>query len=178
MPLDGCLESTEAEIRAPTQLPFEPVRGRQRRPLVPVDVGHPWHRECHRLIVPLGRSPVDDRAARIVEPEQGRHLVERLAGRIVPRATDEAILALDRNVIQARVSTRDHQDDGGEWYGAVLDHQLLDVPGQVMDRNQRHIKRGRDRLPECHADQERPDEPGALGHGDGITVGPLDLRLA
>ena len=75
MPQHGGLEAAEAEIEIALQL---------RR--IAVGVRQPRGRQRHRAIVAALGEPIDDRPARIAEPEQLRHLVVRLARRIVSRA--------------------------------------------------------------------------------------------
>ena len=45
---------------------------------------HPGPGKRNGVGISFPREPVDGRTARVAEPKQGRHLVERLAGRVVP----------------------------------------------------------------------------------------------
>ena len=40
----------------------------------------------------------------------------------------------------------------------------------VVDRNERHIERQCSRLGKIHADEQRADKAGRIGHGDGVQL--------
>jgi hypothetical protein len=75
------------------------------------------------------------------------------------------------------VPARHHEHDGRVRDLAVVEHQRLDVPGQVVHGHDRNAARGPDRLGEAHADEQRPHQPGALRHGDGVDVGPRRMGV-
>ena len=50
---------------------------------------------------------------------------------------------------------------------AVRERERLDVAGEMMHRHDRDAARPGQRLRERDADEQRPDEPGPLRHGDG-----------
>jgi hypothetical protein len=64
---------------------------------------------------------------------------------------------------------RDDEDDGRQRHLAMLEDERLDVPGQMMDGDDRHAPGPRQRLRERDADEKRPDETGTLRHGNQIV---------
>ena len=60
----------------------------------------------------------------------------------------------------------DHQDDRREGHRTVLQNQRLDVARQVMHGYERDAMHRGHRLRECHANQQRADQPWPLGHGN------------
>ena len=95
------LEAGEAEVESAVTL------GR-----VAVGIGQPGARPANRRERrPRGRQPIDDRPARIPEPQQLRHLVVRLARRIVTRAAEETVVAFARHQVEVGVTAGDHQHD-------------------------------------------------------------------
>jgi len=80
--------------------------------------------------------------------------------------------------IEARVPARDDQHDRRQRELAVLQHQRFDMTGQMVDGHERQSRRSGSRLGERDADQQRPDQPGPLGHGDRTEVTPRGAGLA
>ena len=66
-------------------------------------------RQRDRARIAFGREPIDARATRIAEAEQLRDLVERLAGRVVARAAEHAVIAEPGHQHELAVPTRDRQ---------------------------------------------------------------------
>ncbi len=147
--------------------------GRRR---IAIGVGEARFREVDRLIVALPRQPIDDRAARIAKAEQLRDFVIGLAGRVIARPADQLVHAGLRHEIQAGVSAGDDEHGRRKLDRAVLQKNRLDVPGQVVDRNDRLSKRHCRGLGERHADQERSDQSGALRHRDSVNPGTTAHR--
>ena len=99
---------------------------------------------------PVARRPVDRRAARVRQPEQPGHLVERLAGRVVERVATGARSASGP---RSRTSSSDvcppetmqrRRDRSGS--GPCSSGVGRGVPGQVVDAVERHAQRERVRL--------------------------------
>ena len=51
------------------------------------------------------------------------------------------------------------------------------MSGEVVDRHERHVQRGRQRLGKRDADQQRADQTRPLRHGDRIEIRPRDSRV-
>ena len=126
---------------------------------------------------PSSRGLIDDRSARIAEPEQLRHLVVRLARRIVARAADEVIFALARHEIEAGVTAGDDEHDRRQRQRAVVQEERFDVPREMMHGHERQAERQRDRLGRGDADEQRPDEAGPLRDRDRAEVLPRRARF-
>ena len=109
--------------------------------------------------------------------EELRHLVVGLPRGIVSRAADQPILSGLRHQIQARVPTRHDEHDGRRRDLAVLEPERFDVPGQMIDGNQRLPRRPRRALRERHAHEQRPDEPGPFGDRDRVEIRPPRRRI-
>ena len=58
---------------------------------------------------------------------------------------------------------------------AVLQDERLDVAGQMVHGDERQAGRGRRRLRERHADQQRADQARALRDGDRAEIAPADV---
>ena len=130
------------------------------------------------VVVALAREPVDRRAARIAEAEQPRHLVVRLARRIVARAADELIHAGLGHEVQARVAARDDQHRGGQRNLAVLEKDRLDVAGQMMHGDDRACRApAAAAFANDDADEQRADEAGPLRHRERVDVVPADAGV-
>ena len=132
----GRLQAAEAEIAA---------AGQMRR--VAIGVRQPRLGKRHRAIVALrrraDRSParpdIRDRAASPpcrTPPPPHRRACGR-AARTTPGS---------RNAVQARVAARHDEHDRRQRQLAVLEHERLDVPGQVMHGDERHRSRPGERL--------------------------------
>ena len=117
-----------------------------------------WRRGCGRRVaigvrhaaasatryarsLPVARQPVDDRPAGIAEAEQLRHLVVRLARRIVARAAEQLVaagLATRYRLVWPPDTT---STTAGSGSSPCCEHERFDVAGEVMDRHERHAAR-------------------------------------
>ena len=131
----------------------------------------------HRVVASLARQAIDRRPARIAESQQLRHLVVRLARRVVARPADEPIHARLRHEIQTRVSARHDEDRRRQ-----RDRR------RARERSTRCARRGdARRRSACRAPRPRPwrtttptssepTRPGPLRHRDRVDVRPARRR--
>ena len=152
----------------------EIAHGIEQRGLQPgereVETGHARNREVERGRVPVLREPVDRRTARIAEPEESSSLVERLARCVVEsRAEPLGAAALvhgeEQRVPPAREQARERRLDG-----RGLEVERRDVPLEVIHRDERQPSGPREGLGGRDADEERADQPGALGDRDSLDL--------
>jgi hypothetical protein len=124
------------------------------------------------------RGAVDVRPAGERQPEHPRHLVERLARRVVDRLPERLDGSRDRwHDEQRRVTARDEQRDARFRQVAVREPIHRDVRGEMVDAVQRFAHRDRIRLRRRDADQQRAGQSRTRGDGDCVDVGPLDPRI-
>jgi hypothetical protein len=168
------------------------LRGRRRRPLFPpheaehlrleaaerevVRAGEAGARQAERRRR-AGRQPLDGGAAREAQPQQPRHLVERLAGGVVRGLAQAAVAAVAGHEHEVCVAAGDDEAEDGEarrW--RLLPRWGFGQPGgvdvalQVVDRQKGDVAGVGDRLGGVGADQQRPRQAGAGGHRHGVDV--------
>ena len=132
-------------------------------------------RETGRIA--LGREPLDRRAARIPQAQERRHLVERLAGGVIAGRAQQAVASPGGNVEQQRMPARHEQRDERRCQVRVLHERGEEVPFHMMNADQLAVPGVRQRLGVDHTHQQRPDQPRALGYGDGVHGAPADAGL-
>ena len=69
-----------------------------------------------------------------------------------------------------RVAARDHQTGKRRLQGGICNIVRADVSLDVMDADQRNIRRVAESLGEGGADQQRADQTGPVCHGHGIQI--------
>ena len=128
-------------------------------------------REAHRPRVRPGGEPVDFRPPGIAEPEEFCHLVDALPRGVVARLPEDRQVERRGDAKQRGVAAGDDQRQVRQARppGAEIDRQRVGV--QVVHLDERHAPPHRERLAEGCADQQRPHQPGAGGHGDRAEVG-------
>ena len=163
---DGVLEAqaSSATVVAgqPRPVDLAPVLGgRQRvRDLAPRRGLQAAEREVERVAQPGAReAPVavrrasrrghDRRPARVRQPEQPADLVEGLAGRVVDRLAEQAVLKVVGHLDEERVAAADDERDERELRCRLLGLVGVEQPGgvdvalEVVDRHQRQAVRAR-----------------------------------
>jgi hypothetical protein len=120
---------------------------------------------------------LDRGAAGVAEAEDARALVESFAGRVVGGAPEQAVVSVALHHDQLGVAAGDDQADqreGGGRRGEVfprLEEPVgVEVPFQMVDRDQRQAARPGDRLGPVDTDHQRSRQPRALGDGEGVDV--------
>ena len=136
-------------------------------------------READRVRVSVEGRPIDLRAAGVRQRQQTRHLVERLAHRVVDRAA-QALVAPDAPHGDALAMPARHQEQQVRERRAAV-HQAGQPGGervrfQVVDRDERQAGRERDTLGDAGADDQPADQPGAAGRGDAAEVANAQAR--
>ena len=86
---------------------------------------------------------------------------------VVPSRSDRAVLAHGE---QERVTAAGEEAEERRLDGIRPEIERRDVPVEVVDRDQRHAARPRDRLGRREADEQRADESGALRDGDCVHL--------
>ena len=130
--------------------------------------------------VPARGDPVDDGSARIAEARAPRHLVERFAGRVVPRPRDRRDpVRLDPD--ELGVAARHHQSVEREirrkrGLAGRAQERREEVTLQMVDRDERDSAREGERLAGREPDEKRADQPGPGGRRDQIDL--LDRRVS
>ena len=143
-------------------------------------------REVDGDLVAVAGGAVDVGAAGERQPEQPRHLVERLAGRVVDRRPERLDVAGDvRDPQQTGVAAGHQQRQARLGQRPVLELVDGDVRGEVVDAVERLAEPDREGLGRRDADQQRAGEAGSAGDRDRVDVvqldagglaGPLDRR--
>ena len=106
------------------------------------------------------------------QPEQPRHLVERLARRVVDGAPSERTSSVTSGTSSRTECPPDTSSAiVGSGSGPCSSDVHRDVGREVVHAVQRHAERDRERLRRGDADQQRAGEAGAGGHGDRVEVG-------
>ena len=135
------------------------------------------HREVERLwIASLGR-PLDRRSAWIAEAEEPSALVEGLACRVVQGLTDHLEARWIANAREQGVAAARDQAEERRLDRVGLEEVRRDVTVEVVDRDQRLAVRRGQRLGRAQPDQQRADQPGALGDRDLVDLGEAGARL-
>ena len=89
--------------------------------------------------VAVAREPVELAAARVVEPEEPRALVERLAGRVVERRAEHGVVGVRADVDQQRVPPAREQAEERRLDRLRLQVERGDVSIQMVDRDERQV---------------------------------------
>ena len=128
-------------------------------------------RQRHGRRVALGRQLFDRRAAGIGQAEQLRRLVERLAGRIVDRRRQPAVVA-DRRALRAAGNARPNQQQQiGKIEIGIDQPRAQRVAFEMIDRDERLAGAERDALAREQRDHHPADQAGPRGRGDGVDLG-------
>ena len=135
-------------------------------------------RQIVGAIVAALRHAVDHRPAGIAEAEQLGHLVVGLARRVVAGAADQVVLAVGRHQVEAGVPAGDDEHDRRQRQRPVVQDQRLDVAGEMVHGDERHVERHRHRLGRLQPDQQRADQARPLRHRDGTEIAPADAGVA
>ena len=120
---------------------------------------------------------VQQRAARVGQMQHARSLVKGLARRVILRAAQQPVYAVILHHQDMAVPAAGHQADKGR--GQLRMRKVIgaDVPLDVIDRNQRLIRRIGQRLGAAHARQQRAYQTGAVGDADGVHIAQLHTGL-
>ena len=111
------------------------------------------------------------RAPRIREPEQLGNLVERFAGRVVARAAEQAVASPRLDVEQQRVSAGDEQRrERRHGVGDASSAVAKRCPSMWCTPITGTPRANANALRVAHADEQRADEPGRVGHRDRVDV--------
>ena len=148
--------------------------------------------EGHRLGIAIRRERIDPWTAWVAQSKEFGYLVKGLAGGIVDGAADIPIgkASLSRlRCIEVCVSSGDHQGQRPRaslvkrgvvflWRGPgqflLLEQHGVDVPLEMIDRDQRLSQSECQRLGVGDADEKCAGEPRPLGHGNGGEVRERD----
>ena len=128
-------------------------------------------REPESRRVALMRELLDVLAARVGEPHQLGRLVERLAGCVVARLTEQAVPAPRLHVQEQRVTSRDEQGSERRRGVRMLERGGEEMPFHVMHADHRLPERLRERLRIAHSHQQRSHESRRMRHRDRVDVG-------
>ena len=127
-------------------------------------------READRLGVAVHRFTIDRRAAGVAEPEEASDLVERLAGGVVDRLPEQAVLAVVLHLDQHRVAAGDQHHDQRELQRRVFQEGRIEVGLHVVDADEWDVPRQRQRLRRRHTDEQRADQAGPDGARDRVDA--------
>ena len=116
---------------------------------------HHGTRERDGVRVALGRLARDDGTARIAQAQRLRHLVERLAHRVVDGSAQRFVVAPALHMHEQRVAARHERHHRGRLEIGRADLVRVQVAFQMV-----------------HAHHERTHEPRRVRHGNGIQIAP------
>ncbi len=120
-------------------------------------------------IAPSGR-PFDRRAARKRQAQQAGDLVERLAGRVVDRASQQFEFQRRCAAIQAGVAAADDQAQARKDVASGGQAAGVDVGLQMIDGHQRQASGQAQGLGGRQADQQRTGQPRRVGDRDRVEL--------
>ena len=116
------------------------------------------------------RRAVKGRTAGVWHAEQPRDLVKALPCRVVARTAENAQLRIVLDIDEHGVPAGDDKAQKRRLQVRVGQIVGRDMALDVVDRNERHIERQCSRLGKIHADEQRADKAGRIGHGDGVQL--------
>ncbi len=134
-------------------------------------------RERDGLRVAVEADPVDHRPARVAEAEVAGDLVVGLAGGVVDGAAEHGVATVVLPVDDHRVPAGHEEHDDRQLEGGVLEHGGVEVGLEVVHGHERHVPDQRQGLRRGDADEQRADEAGPVGGGDGVDLGVGDAGL-
>ena len=125
--------------------------------------------------VAVGGELIDDGSAGVGEAEELGDLVIGFTGGIVAGAAEEAIVPAFVHFEQMRMAAADDQREHGEG-GLGIHDGGVDVAFQMIDGDEGKPVGEGESLGVGDADQERADETGTFGDGDGIKIFEISAR--
>ncbi len=132
---------------------------------------HARQRELYRARIAVGRKLIDDGAARIAESQEFRDLVVGFAGCVVARFSEQSIGEALADFEHMRMAAADDERERGVFnVGAGLQNHRVDVAFDMVDGDERQIAGKAQGLGVGDADQERANQAGACGDGDGGEI--------
>jgi len=124
-------------------------------------------RQCepNGMWIAVRRELVDHGSARVTETEEFRDFVESLACGVVTSFSKEAVDEILGDFVEMRVAAAHDEREGGE-LDRVLRSNRMNVPFDVIHRDERERVDQRERFRVGHSNEQRADESGSLGDGD------------
>ena len=126
---------------------------------------HARRRERYRSGIALGRQLVDHRPARIAEAQEFSDLVERLAGGVVASFAEQPVHKTFPHFKKMGVAAAHYQRQRGK-LDLVLAGHRMNVPFDVIHRDERKFPRKGERLGVSDAHQQRANQSRTLRHRD------------
>lgn len=138
--------------------------------------------EAHCSRIAVRRKLVDDRAAWIAKAKQFGDLIERFTRCVIARLSEQPVPRALQNLEQVRVSAAHHQCDGRKLHrmplGSRFQNNSVNMAFDMVDTDQRQLRRKAQRLRIGDADQQRTDQSGTLRDGDGRKVSEVGAGAA
>ena len=140
--------------------------------------GKRWGLGPGRKSESLRREFVEGGARGIFQTDQPSDLVERLSDRVVAGRADGLPVGTGLHVIDRGVSAGEGERDEGRLRGLPRPREVGggDMPPDMIHADERDTVRYGEPLREVDRDEQRPDQPRMVGHGDKPDVGKLDPR--
>ena len=113
------------------------------------------------------------RSARIWQPEQLRHLVERLARGIVQRMSERAVVPQRAHFVQRSVPTRDDEAEPGRRRSRIIEEHSEQMSFEVVHADQRLPRGGGEGLRDLHTHEQRADQTGPTRDADPVEVAEI-----
>ena len=115
------------------------------------------------------------RAAGVRKPQNARNFIECLPCRIVQRTAEDAEFVRALRVQNGGVPAAGKQGDKGRLERCILQIRRGKVPADMVDADERNIQSVCKPLGKGQPDEERAQQPRAVGHGDGVQLLFLDV---
>ena len=119
-----------------------------------------------------------DGAAGISQAERLRHLVERLAHRVVDGGTERDVIAPATHVHEHRVAARHERHHRRRREVRRADLVRVQMALEVVHADERHVLRPGSPFRERHAHHKRAHKARRVGDGHGIEIAPAQARHA
>ena len=108
--------------------------------------------------------------ARVRQPHGAGGLVEGFARRVVPRSAEDGEIGVIVHAHEVGVPAADDKAQKRRFQFRMGKIVRRDVPAQMVDRDQRQPLRVGEAFGVIHADKQRADQTGRIGHRDGVDA--------
>ena len=129
-----------------------------------------------RIAVPA--EPIQMQTARIRQPHGAGSLVQLFAGSVVPRPAEHTEGGIIKHLYKMRMSAADHKAQKRRFQFGMGQIIRRDVRTQMVYGHQRFSGGVGERFCVVDADQQRADQAGRVGHGNGVHLRKRHISVA